>query len=97
MQRVMPTLRPKFVVLLIEMSSTHGRGLIRGVAEYPQRQTDWLLPLTETGPLLAALSSSGSSDHFGGLCSLAQSPFLTGTRLLGRPRSSRVSRLRPSS
>jgi LacI family transcriptional regulator len=35
------------------MSSAHGRGLIRGVAEYAQRHTDWSLHLEEVGPLRA--------------------------------------------
>lgn len=37
--------------MLVEMSSAHGRGLIRGIAEYVQRQTDWSLHLEEAGPL----------------------------------------------
>src|SRR5688572_20013257 len=36
------------------MSSSHGRGLIRGVAQYAQRQTDWTLHLEESGPLRAS-------------------------------------------
>jgi LacI family transcriptional regulator len=35
------------------MSSAHGRGLIRGVAEYAQKHTDWSLHLDEIGPLRA--------------------------------------------
>ena len=38
------------------MSSSHGRGLIRGVAQYAQRQTDWTLHLEESGPLRASPS-----------------------------------------
>src|SRR5881397_1637789 len=50
----MPSLRPHSVAVLVEMSSAHGRGLIRGVAEYAQRHTDWSLHLEEAGPLRAA-------------------------------------------
>jgi LacI family transcriptional regulator len=39
------------VAVLVEMSSAHGRGLIRGVAEYVQRNTNWSLHLEEAGPL----------------------------------------------
>lgn len=39
--------------MLVEMSSAHGRGLIRGVAEYAQRHTDWSMHLDEIGPLRA--------------------------------------------
>lgn len=42
------------VAVLVEMSSAHGRGLIRGIAQYAQRQTDWTLHLEESGPLRAA-------------------------------------------
>jgi len=41
----------KRVAVLVEMSSAHGRGLIRGIAEFTQRQTDWALHLEEAGPL----------------------------------------------
>lgn len=44
------------VAVLIEMSSAHGRGLIRGVAEYAQQRTNWSLRLEETGPLKRAPS-----------------------------------------
>jgi LacI family transcriptional regulator len=36
------------------MSSAHGRGLIRGVAEYAQRHTHWSLHVEETGPIRVA-------------------------------------------
>ncbi|HUS36716.1 MAG TPA: DNA-binding transcriptional regulator [Verrucomicrobiae bacterium] len=42
------------VAVLVEMSSSHGRGLIRGVAQYAQRQTNWTLHLEESGPLRAS-------------------------------------------
>lgn len=41
------------VAVLVEMSSAHGRGLIRGVAQYAQRQTDWTLHIEESGPFTA--------------------------------------------
>src|SRR5687767_12482956 len=41
------------IAVLVEMSSSHGRGLIRGVAQYAQRQTNWTLHLEESGPLRA--------------------------------------------
>ena len=41
------------MAVLVEMSSAHGRGLIRGVVEYVQRHTDWSLHLEEAGPLQA--------------------------------------------
>jgi LacI family transcriptional regulator len=50
----MRALPPKHVAVVVEMSSAHGRGLIRGIAEYAQRHTDWLLHLEETGPLRSA-------------------------------------------
>jgi LacI family transcriptional regulator len=47
----MPVLRANSsVAVLVEMSSAHGRGLIRGVAQYAQ-QTNWSLHLEEAGPL----------------------------------------------
>ena len=42
---------PKHIAVLIETSSAYGRGLIRGIAEYVQRQTTWALRLEETGPI----------------------------------------------
>ena len=39
------------VAVLVEMSSAHGRGLIRGIAEYAQSQANWSLHLEEDGPL----------------------------------------------
>jgi LacI family transcriptional regulator len=47
----MATLTTPHVAVLIEMSSAHGRGLIRGIAQYAQRHTTWSLHLEETGPL----------------------------------------------
>jgi LacI family transcriptional regulator len=48
----MPAMRPKpGVAVLVEMSSAHGRGLIRGVAQYAQKQTNWTIHIEETGPL----------------------------------------------
>ncbi len=49
----MPALPTSHVAVLVEMSSAHGRGLIRGVAEYAQKHTDWSLHLDEVGPLRA--------------------------------------------
>jgi LacI family transcriptional regulator len=45
--------RPNGVAVLVETSSAHGRGLIRGVAEYAKQHTDWSLHLEEAGPLQA--------------------------------------------
>ena len=42
------------VAVLVELSSAHGRGLIRGIAQYARRHTDWSLRLEESGPLRAA-------------------------------------------
>lgn len=42
------------VAVLVEMSSAHGRGLIRGIAEYVQRHTHWTLHLEEAGPIRRA-------------------------------------------
>ena len=39
------------VAVLIEMSSAHGRGLIRGIAEYVRRNTQWSLQMEETGQI----------------------------------------------
>ncbi len=39
------------VAVLVEMSSAHGRGLIRGIAEYAQSQVNWSLHVEEGGPL----------------------------------------------
>jgi LacI family transcriptional regulator len=50
----MATLTSHSVAVLIEMSSAHGRGLIRGIAQYAQRQTNWSLHVEETGPLRTA-------------------------------------------
>ena len=36
------------------MSSSHGRGLIRGVAEFAKQRPDWSLHLEEAGPLRAS-------------------------------------------
>jgi LacI family transcriptional regulator len=48
----MPPVRSRpSVAVLVEMSSSHGRGLIRGVAEYAKRHTEWSLHLEEAGPL----------------------------------------------
>ena len=41
------------VAVLVELSSAHGRGLIRGIAHYARRHTDWSLHLEESGPLRA--------------------------------------------
>ena len=49
----MPASRSNGVAVLVETSSAHGRGLIRGVAEYAQQHTDWSLHLEEAGPLQA--------------------------------------------
>ena len=49
----MPALPPNSVAVLVEMSSAHGRGLIRGIVEYAQQHTDWSLHLEEAGPLQA--------------------------------------------
>ena len=49
----MPASQPNRVAVLVEMSSAHGRGLIRGVAEYAHQNTNWSLHLDETGPLRA--------------------------------------------
>jgi LacI family transcriptional regulator len=51
---VMATLTAPRVAVLIEMSSAHGRGLIRGIAQYAQRRTNWSLHVEETGPLRTA-------------------------------------------
>jgi LacI family transcriptional regulator len=50
---LMPASQPIRVAVLVEMSSAHGRGLIRGVAEYAHQQTNWSLHLEESGPLRA--------------------------------------------
>lgn len=42
--------RPR-VALLIETSSAHARGLIRGIAAYARAHTDWSLHVGEAGPL----------------------------------------------
>jgi LacI family transcriptional regulator len=42
--------RPR-VALLIETSSAHARGLIRGIAAYARTHTDWSLHVGEAGPL----------------------------------------------
>jgi LacI family transcriptional regulator len=39
------------VAVLVEMSSAHGRGLIRGIVEYVNQKTQWLLHLKESGPM----------------------------------------------
>ncbi len=39
------------VAVLVELSSAHGRGVIRGIAHYARRQTNWSLHLEESGPL----------------------------------------------
>ena len=36
--------------MLVKMCSAQERGLIRGVAEYAQRHTDWSMRLEEAGP-----------------------------------------------
>ena len=41
------------VAVLVELSSAHGRGLIRGIAQYARRHTNWSLHLEESGPLRA--------------------------------------------
>ena len=50
---IVPDSQPNRVAVLVEMSSAHGRGLIRGIAEYVHQHTDWSLHLEETGPLRA--------------------------------------------
>ena len=50
---LMPTLTSPRVAVLVELSSAHGRGLIRGIALYARRHTDWSLHLEESGPLRA--------------------------------------------
>jgi len=47
----MDHLRDNRIAVLVEMSSAHGRGLIRGVAEYARQHTNWSLHLEEAGPL----------------------------------------------
>ena len=36
---------------LVELSSAHGRGLIRGIAEYVNKNTEWSLHIEECGPI----------------------------------------------
>ena len=40
--------------MLIEMSSAHGRGLMRGIANFAQQHPEWSLRLEESGPFKAA-------------------------------------------
>lgn len=49
----MPALLSPRVAVLVELSSAHGRGLVRGIAQYARRHTDWSLHLEESGPLRA--------------------------------------------
>jgi LacI family transcriptional regulator len=39
------------VAVMVEMSGAHGRGLMRGIAEYVQEKTQWMLHFEETGPI----------------------------------------------
>jgi LacI family transcriptional regulator len=64
------------------MSSAHGRGLIRGIAEYVQRNTDWSLHVEETGPIRSVPGwiKSWTGD---GMIARIESP-LIGSTLLGK-------------
>lgn len=48
---MLPTSPGCSVAVLVELSSAHGRGLIRGIAEFVQRHTRWSLHLEEAGPI----------------------------------------------
>jgi len=72
----MPTSNSTHVGVLVETSSAHGRGLIRGIAEYAHRHTNWSLRVEETGPLRAAPQWLG--DWRGsGLIARLETPSLT--------------------
>jgi LacI family transcriptional regulator len=63
------------VAVLIETSSAHGRGLIRGIAEYVRRNTQWSLQLEENGPS-RTVPAWMKSWRGGGIIARIESPLI---------------------